>query len=121
MILEQRANTNGNVGIVAATANENASLSLLLWTRRNSDPPNTFGAPQTIFPGTQPYTCLNERGLAFIGNSAGVQTALDPADGTKLWTSEQWSNNAARCVRNTRIVQYQIMGGGRIFSKRSKP
>ena len=37
-------------------------------------------------------------------------TALDPQDGSKLWTSEQWSNDATRCVWNTRIVEYQIAG-----------
>jgi len=29
-------------------------------------------------------------------------------DGTKLWITEQWGNNAARCVWTTRIVEYQI-------------
>jgi hypothetical protein len=46
--------------------------------------------------------------MATIGNAAGVLTALDPLDGTKLWTTEQWSNDAARCVWNTRIVEYEI-------------
>jgi hypothetical protein len=43
-----------------------------------------------------------------IGNAAGVLTALDPLDGSSLWTTEQWSNDAARCVWNTRIVEYRI-------------
>jgi aspartyl/asparaginyl beta-hydroxylase (cupin superfamily) len=43
-----------------------------------------------------------------MSNSVGVLTALDPSDGTKLWTTEQYSNDAARCVWNTRIVEYQV-------------
>jgi hypothetical protein len=43
-----------------------------------------------------------------VGNAAGVLTTLDPLDGTKLWTTEHWSNDATPCVWNTRIVEYQI-------------
>ena len=46
--------------------------------------------------------------MATIGNAVGVVTALDPLDGTKLWTTQQWGNDATRCVWNTRIVEYQI-------------
>ena len=38
-------------------------LSVLLWTHRKSDPPNTFSGPTTIVAGTQPYTCLNDEKL----------------------------------------------------------
>ena len=81
---------------------------MLLWTRRRTDPPNTFTGPTTIVAGMQPYTCLKTKSMETIGNAAGVLTALDPLDGAKLWTTEQWSNDARRCVWNTRIVEYQI-------------
>jgi hypothetical protein len=51
---------------------------------------------------------MNNRNLAFIGNAVGVLTVLDPADGTKLWTTQQWSHDATPCVWNTRILQYQM-------------
>jgi hypothetical protein len=101
----------GNVGIVAESSSSATDLSVLLWTHRKTDAPNTFNGPTTIVSGTQPYTCLNTNNFASIGNAAGILTALDPADGAKLWTSQQWSNDAARCVWKTRIVQYQIAGG----------
>ncbi len=98
----------GNVGIVAVSSTASTDLSLLLWTHRTTDPPNTFNGPTTVVSGTQPFTCLNTRDMATIGNAVGVLTALDPQDGTKLWTTQQWSNDATRCVWNTRIVEYQI-------------
>lgn len=101
----------GNVGIVAASADANTDLSILLWTRRVADPPNKFSGPIKVVAGTQPFTCLNTQDMATIGNAVGVPTALDPLDPTKLWTAHQWSNDARRCVWNTRIVQYQIAPG----------
>ena len=100
--------SEGNVGIVAASSTSRTNLSVLLWTRRKGDPANAFRGPVTIVSGTQPYTCLNTRNMAFMGSATGVLTALDPADGTKLWTTQQWANDAARCVWNTRIVEYQV-------------
>jgi hypothetical protein len=98
----------GNVGIIAVSSTAATDLSILLWTRKATDPPNTFSGPATVAAGTQPFTCLNTRDMATIGNAVGVQTALDPLDETKLWTTQQWGNNAERCVWNTRIVAYQI-------------
>jgi hypothetical protein len=98
----------GNVGIVADSSTATTDLSLLLWTHGKSDPPGTFKGPITIISGTQPFTCLNTRNMATIGNAVGVLTALDPLDGASLWTTQQWSNDATRCIWNTRIVQYQI-------------
>ena len=100
--------SNGNVGIVADSITPTTDLSVLLWTHAKTDPPNTFKGPLTVVSGTHPYTCLNPKNTAVIGNAAGVLTALDPLDGASLWTTQQWSNDAARCVWNTRIVQYQI-------------
>jgi hypothetical protein len=100
----------GNVGIVAVSSSPSTDLSILLWTHRTTDPPNIVAGPTTIVSGTQPFTCLNTRNMATIGNAVGVMTALDPQDGSKLWTSEQWSNDATRCVWNTRIVEYQMAG-----------
>ena len=111
----------GNVGIVATSSTASTNLSLLLWTRRPADPPNTFTGPTTIVSGAQPYTCLNARNLVPMGNSVGVLTALDPLDGTKLWTTQQWANDAAPCVWNTRIVQYQVAGPPPGSAKPSKP
>jgi hypothetical protein len=99
----------GSTGIVAESWTPGTNLSVLLWTRRRSDPPNTFQGPQTVVAGTHPYTCDNSHGFATIGNAAGIMTALDPVDGTKLWTTEQWGNDAARCVWNTRIIEYRII------------
>ncbi|HEY2012584.1 MAG TPA: hypothetical protein VGH38_03735 [Bryobacteraceae bacterium] len=48
-----------------------------------------------------------------MGIAVGVLIALDPVDGTKLWTTGQWSNDAARCVWNTRIVEYRVTAAGR--------
>ncbi len=98
----------GNIGIVAMSSTATTDLSLLLWTHRIADAPGTFRGPMTIAAGTQPYTCETTRNFASMGNAAGVLTALDPADGTKLWTAGQWGHDAARCVWNTRIVEYQI-------------
>jgi hypothetical protein len=98
----------GNLGIVAESSTATTDLSVLLWSRKKSDPPNTFAGPITVAKGTEPYTCLNNRNLALIGNAVGVLTALDPRDGTKLWTSQQWSQNATRCVWNTLVVEYQV-------------
>lgn len=109
----------GNVGIVAVSSNANSDLSILLWSRRATDPQGTFSGPTTVVSGTQPFTCLNTKDMATIGNAVGVPTALDPLDPTKLWTTHQWSNDAARCIWNTRIVQYRIAGGGEKSQKRS--
>jgi hypothetical protein len=101
----------GNIGIAASSSTSTTDLSVLLWTRRKSDPPGAFTGPTTVVAGTQPYTCLNAKNINVIGNAAGVLTALDPSDGTTLWTSQQWSNDAARCAWNTRIVGYRIGKG----------
>ncbi len=98
----------GNLGIVAASSTAATDLSLLLWTRRPADPPGTFRGPETIAAGTRPYTCDTTPNFGSIGNAAGVLTALDPADATKLWTAGQYGNDAAACVWTTRIVEYQI-------------
>jgi hypothetical protein len=99
----------GNLGIVAISSTAKTNLSILLWTHRASDPPNTINGPTTIIAGTQPYTCEDGKNFASIANPAGVATALDPADARTLWTSHQWANNAARCVWNTRIIGYQVI------------
>jgi hypothetical protein len=103
----------GNVGIVAASSTSTTDLSLLLWTHAAGDPANTFSGPTTVVSGTQPYTCLNNRDFVPMGNAVGVLTALDPVDGTKLWTTGQWSDDAARCMWKTRIVEYQAGPAGR--------
>ena len=98
----------GNIGIVAVSSTASTDLSVLLWTHRKADPPNSFKGPTMIVSGTQPYTCLNTKNMVTIGNAVGVLTALDPLDGASLWTTQQWSNDATPCVWDTRIVQYQI-------------
>jgi hypothetical protein len=110
----------GNVGIVAISSSANSDLSILLWSRRKADPPNTLNGPTTLIAGTQPYTCETDRKFASISNPAGVDTMLDPSDGTKLWITEQWGNNAARCVWNTRVVEYQVAPAQATPAKRSK-
>jgi len=99
---------HGNIGIAAASVTATSNLSVLLWSRRKTDPPNTFRGPITVITGTQPYTCPPADKVTLIGNAAGLLTALDPLDGTKLWTTEQWSNTVRPCVWNTRIFEYQI-------------
>jgi hypothetical protein len=103
----------GNVGISAVSWTPTTDLSILLWTHRVSDPLNTINGPTTIIAGTQPYTCEPDKPYANVENPAGVITALDPGDGTKLWVSHQWANTAARCVWNTRIIQYQVQSSTR--------
>lgn len=99
---------SGNVGITAVSWTPTTDLSILLWTHRASDAPNTIKGPTTVVTGKYPYTCESGKEYANVENPAGVTTALDPADGTKLWASHQWANNAARCVWNTRIFQFQV-------------
>jgi len=103
----------GNVGIVAASWSPTTDLSLLLWTHGKPDPPNRLNGPTTIIAGTQPYTCMSDKGFANIANPAGVLTVLDPADGKTLWTSHNWANNSTACVWNTRIVGYQVGAAGK--------
>jgi hypothetical protein len=103
----------GNVGIVAASWSRTTNLSLLLWTHRKSDPPNTMNGPTTIVKGTQPLTCINDRGWESVANPVGVLTALDPADAATLWTAYHYANDAWACVWNTRIVGYQIAPDGK--------
>jgi hypothetical protein len=98
----------GNIGVVATTSNARENLSVRLWTRRQGDPANTFNAPTMIAMGTQPYTCLNRKGLVPMGNSVGTLTGLDPVDRETMWSTQQWSNDAAPCVWNTRIVSYKV-------------
>ena len=108
----------GNVGIVAISSTARTDLSILLWTHRASDPPNTINGPTTVIAGTQPYTCDKDKNFASIANPAGVMTALDP-DGKTLWLAQQWANDAAACVWDTRIVGYRI-DGSRSGAKKSK-
>ena len=98
----------GNLGIVGTSSSARANLSVLLWTRRREDPANTFTSPATIVAGAHPYTCANERNVTPMGNSAGILTALDPVDRKTLWATQQWANDAAPCVWNTRIVGYKV-------------
>ena len=100
----------GNLGIVAESSTANTDLSVLLWTHKKTDAPGLFNGPITVAAGTQPYTCMNNRNLALIGNAVGVLTLSDPADGAKLWTTQQWSHDATPCVWNTRILEYQVPG-----------
>ena len=100
----------GNVGIVAASSSEKDYLSILLWTHRASDPANTFSAPITVVAGTKPYTCPNRVNLAMIASAVGMLTVRDPLDGSKLWTTHQYSNDATPCVWNSRIIEYQPGG-----------
>lgn len=109
----------GNLGIVAMSSTSSSDLSVLLWTRRASDPAGTFQGPTMVAAGTQPYTCLNNNNLSLIGNAAGVLTLRDPRDANKLWTSQQWANDGTRCVWNTRIVEYQIDSNAKAAAKRS--
>jgi len=106
----------GNVGIVAISSTETTDLSILLWTHKKTDPPNTFEGPTTIIAGTEPYTCFPDRKIALLASAVGILTARDPLDGSKLWTTHQWGGDATPCVWMTRIVEYQI--GGK--SKRTK-
>jgi hypothetical protein len=103
----------GNVGITAVSWSPATNLSILLWTHRTSDPPNTMHGPTIVVAGTQPYACEPDKTFANVENPAGVVTALDPADGTKLWVSHQYAGSAERCVWNTRIVQYQVGASGK--------
>ena len=110
----------GNVGIVASSSTATTNLGVLLWSRRQTDPPNTFSGPITVVAGTQPHTCLPDQTMTMMGSTVGILTTRDPADGTKLWTSQQWSNDASPCVYNTRIVEYQV-APARNPARNSKP
>jgi hypothetical protein len=98
----------GNVGIVAESSTATTNLGVLLWTRRKADAPGTFTGPTTIVAGTQPFSCLTTQTFVNLASTVGILTTRDPVDGMKLWTSQQWSNDARPCVWNTRIVEYQI-------------
>ncbi|MDH7796848.1 hypothetical protein QBC99_002911 [Beijerinckia sp. GAS462] len=99
----------GNLGIVGTSSSARENLSVLLWSRRQGDPANTFSGPTTVVAGTQPYTCLNQRNMVPMGNSAGTLTALDPLDRVTLWATQQWADDARPCVWNTRIVSYKVL------------
>lgn len=99
----------GNMGIVGTSSSARQNLSVLLWTRRRGDPVNTFSGPTTIAAGTNPYTCLDQKNMVPMGNSVGTLTALDPLDRKTLWSTQQWANDAAPCVWNTRIVGYKVI------------
>jgi hypothetical protein len=100
----------GNTGIVANTWNAETDLSVVLWTRKRTDAPNTFRGPETLVKGTQPYVCTTPK-FSTIGNAAGILTALDPTDATRLWTTEQWGGDAGSCVWTTKVLGYRIEGG----------
>jgi len=100
----------GNVGIVAASSSPTTDLSILMWTHRTSDPPNVISGPTTVIAGTKPYTCPNKMNLALISSAVGVLTVRDPRDGSKLWTTHQYSGDATPCVWNSRIIEYQPGG-----------
>ena len=97
----------GNVGIVAASSSQKDYLSILLWTHRATDPANTFSAPITMVAGTKPYTCPNRMNLALIASAVGMLTSRDPLDGSKLWTTHQYSADATPCVWNSKIIEYR--------------
>ncbi len=97
----------GNVGIIAASSSEKDYLSILLWTHKAIDPANTFSEPITVVAGTHPYTCPNRMNLALIASAVGMLTVRDPRDGSKLWTTHQYANDATPCVWNSRLVEYQ--------------
>jgi hypothetical protein len=110
----------GNIGIVAQSSTATTNLGVLLWSRKKTDPPNTFSGPVTVVAGTQPHTCMPDEKMMQLGNTVGILTTRDPADGMKLWTTQQWSNDAAPCVYNSRIVQYQIVPAAAKPAKASK-
>ncbi|HKU13291.1 MAG TPA: hypothetical protein VJQ52_02795 [Steroidobacteraceae bacterium] len=102
------ADEKGNVGIVASSVTATTNLSVLFWSRRKSDPPNTFSGPVMVAKGTQPHTCRPDQSLVPLGNTVGILTTRDPLDPAKFWTTAQWSNDARPCVFNTRIVGYRL-------------
>lgn len=96
-----------NIGIVGVSSTAGTNLSLLLWMLRNSD--KAFQGPFSILAGTKPYKCLESGNrVTSIGGATSILTALDPLDGTELWTTQQWAISAERRAWNTRIVEYQI-------------
>ena len=101
----------GNVGIVAISSTATTDLSILLWTHRKSDPPNTLNGPTTIIAGTKPYTCEPDRAFASIANPSGVDTMLWHGSFGRHEVMDHRAlgeRDAGRCVWNTRIVEYQI-------------
>ncbi len=105
---------NGNVGVAAISSTADTYASVLLWTRRATDPPNTFSGPTTVVAGTQPYTCVAPNNvankLALMANAVGISTLRDPRDGAKLWTTQQYGGDATPCIWHTRIFEYQVGG-----------
>jgi hypothetical protein len=119
--------SQGNVGVVASSSTSATYLGVVMWWRTKADAPNTFHGPTTIAAGTQPYTCMKDHTLdsgqtyyIMMGTSVGILTARDPRDPNKLWTTQQYSDNAAPCVYSTRILQYDIASGQSGSTKRSK-
>jgi hypothetical protein len=98
----------GNLGIIGTSVNSRTNLSVLLWTRRKEDAASSFGSPVTVVAGAHPYNCANTRNVSPMGNSVGILTGFDPIDRQTLWATQQWSNDAAPCVWNTRIVGYKV-------------
>jgi hypothetical protein len=117
----------GNVGVVASSSTVATHLGVILWARKQTDPLNIFSGPITIAVGTQPYTCMKDHTMdggrtyyVMMGSSVGILTVRDPLDGTKLWTTQQYSDDATPCVYSTRIVEYQIAPGPASPGKQSK-
>jgi hypothetical protein len=103
---------DGNIGIAAISSTAATHMSVMLWSRKKSDPPNTFQGPVTIVAGTQPYTCPgtnpNATSITLIANAVGVLTLRDPLDGSMLWTTQQYGGDATPCVWHTRIIEYEV-------------
>ena len=97
----------GNLGIVGTSSSARENLSVLLWTRRQSDPANAFTGPTMVVAGSilMPARTRGSRADGEFGWHFDVARSVDR---TTLWTTQQWANDAAPCVWNTRIVGYKV-------------
>ena len=97
---------NGNVGIAAAAMGATINPSVRVWGHQATGPASLLTGPVTVIDGTNPYTCINNP--VGFATAVGISTSLDPLDGTKLWTNQQYGRSGTACVWNTRIFQYQL-------------
>jgi hypothetical protein len=98
----------GNVGVVAAASSATTDVSLYAYRHLATDPTGAMSAPLPIVAGSQPYTCTGGATQVSFANATGIATALDPSDGTRLWTMQQYGSSATPCQWGTRVVEYQL-------------
>jgi hypothetical protein len=94
----------GNVALVATGASIGHPASVYEWHQLATDTPGTVHGPNLFTSGTSSYSCSRSP----VGWGTYSTTARDAADGTRLWTVQEYSNSAAACKWVTRVVGFKV-------------